>query len=137
VRDIKFRGIMIDNGEWVYGFYTEIEHNDDKSHIHAYIMPVPLLENQPKDKPALVEIDPETVGQYTGLKDKNGVEIYEGDTLRLDGYWDEVVTFNGGSFTVYGVNYPPCDFVIDRSHVAIREVIGNIHENADLLTKEE
>ena len=64
MREIKFRGKRIDNGEWIYGYYF-------KSWEKAYI-----LWGTTNDIPNKIEVIPETVGQFTGLKDKNGVEIY-------------------------------------------------------------
>lgn len=73
------------------------------------------------------------IEQYTGLKDKNGKEIYEGDILRFphwDSGWDETafaVKFEGGAFWPFGTG----DWEPDEENV---EIIGNIHENPGLLT---
>lgn len=77
MREIKFRGKRIDNGEWVYGgFYQDsdgfpfiIEHIENEGHF-------------------FVGVHPDTVGQFTGLLDKNGVEIYENSNLRFVDKWE-------------------------------------------------
>ena len=77
-RVIKFRGKRIDNDKWVYGYlYEDVKPNRHLSYILQLVF-VPTL-SVPSD--LFIEVDPETVGQFTGFHDKNGVEIYEGEWI--------------------------------------------------------
>ena len=137
MREIEFRGKYSHNGEWVFGSLLEINGNyhivsetdmdEDGHHIR-----------QDSDRPTWV--NPDTIGQFTGLLDKNGKKIYEGDIVRHpyidpifrdlveagDGVTSEVV-FHDGAFVI---KYDEDDFIyLDgftrHGHV---EVVGNIHE---------
>jgi len=93
-REIKFRGRRIDNGKFITGYYTVI------SGTH-------YISEQPEGQMYFDhEVDPETVGQYTGLKDKNGKMIWEGDKVKatLSGIityeMESIVVFQGGCFGI-------------------------------------
>ncbi len=113
MREIKFRGIRIDtrNGlrEWEYGNLVLFKCLEDGTTHH--IMP---FEQYAYRYP----VDPATVGQFTGLHDKNGKEIYEGDCI---GNAFNVVEFCNGGFCLNGD--------IPLGYFTGEEVIGNIHDN--------
>ena len=129
MREILFRGKRKDNGEWVYG--NLITDGED-----VYVLPKEdLLKGLDIggwiDGVQAYEVVPETVGQYTGLTDKNGVKVFEGDIVCIfDGeYFSGVVKYSNeqGSFTV--------DDTSLHYWVSDIEVIGNIHDNFELLNK--
>jgi uncharacterized phage protein (TIGR01671 family) len=72
--------------------------------------------------------------QYTGLKDKNGKEIYEGDILGRIGFFHKVVINDGTNFYSYSVNNPQSIFILNKFSIdGYDEIIGNIYENPELL----
>lgn len=137
MREIKFRGKRLDNGEWVYGSLLLWSDGD-----------ATILQNNDGNNNAVWkrEVDPSTVGQYTGLKDKNGKEIYEGDIMFLSdrgSHKEEVIVEHGlYGWTFY--NPKTATFYSDGSHTycAVENYrfmfgtgvcIGNIHDNHELL----
>jgi uncharacterized phage protein (TIGR01671 family) len=131
MREIRFRGKRLDNGEWVYGWYGHKEATDQHFIMIERLHDVPEYGSYFVD----VEVYPETIGQYTGLKDKNGKEIYEGDIISTD--LDRpfnIVVFRNGAFVFQchdnGKDY--YDYMFSYG-----EVIGNIYENPELLKGDE
>lgn len=123
MREILYRGKRVDTGEWVEGYYIKATHHWHEHGIHEDWIAVDTIQNggwcNVRGKYAVI---PETVGQYTGLTDKNGTKIFEGDILSSEwGYKGEV-----GLFSI-GYAFIECLFNEDC------EIIGNIHDNPELL----
>lgn len=137
MRKILFRGKRVDNGEWVYGVAFP---HDNCGKVTMF------RQNQGDGALEGLEVLPETVGQYTGLTDKNGKKIFEGDILKIihkyqspfdddtKEYTDidvDVVHFDDeGLCFSYGKSPFLC--VVDNV-TAEYEIIGNIHDNPKLL----
>lgn len=120
MREIKFRGKRLDNGEWVDG---DLHIRTALIHIH------PELGGR-------VIIYPETVGQFTGLLDKNGKAIYEGDVVRTLSGFVGYMRYNE-RFIRFEVAAPHESYDNERNPDGVPreswEVIGNIHDNPELL----
>lgn len=154
MRDILFRGRRKDNGEWVEGYYLHKPNNkciglsnEEDSIANYRFMDWNLSEFENKI------VEPYTVGQYIGLTDKNGKKIFEGDILQNDQlpymvngrsiYFHEVVWMNDVSaFGLYvhknpksranGLSHGEMQY-IDNFDASEWEVVGNIHDNSDML----
>ncbi len=151
MREYLFRGKRIDNSEWIEG--SLIIYDWDNNYVSIYST----------EEEMAFQVDPETVGQYTGLTDKNGKKIFEGDVFKFDDeVWEGCNSECGMEWGSWAVeNYAVVGFDEDESRydfvrykynensvradlhenhdlefsefVEELEVIGNIHDNPELL----
>lgn len=150
-REILFRGKRIDNGEWVEGYFVKGEWYFDKKEIYA-LLPLDLCFFPRCEISEWVEVDPKTICQYTGLTDKNGRKIFEGDIITYQHDNDDCPFPNKDTKRrvgrVYFQEFRSCFAVAEGRNGSDRinqdlfkyvqngnrvEVIGNIFDNPELL----
>ncbi|NML70000.1 hypothetical protein HHL23_09325 [Chryseobacterium sp. RP-3-3] len=127
-REIKFRGQRVDNSEWVFGFYAGAP-GTSCVNILTY-------ENlQYTGDYCCHEVLSESVGQFTGLIDKNGTFIYEGDILKTYQIFslDNIGLDSFNVIVRWNMNCWLANGIIGEKQAEISEVIGNIHSNPELL----
>ena len=144
MREIKFRGKRLDNGEWIYGSLLVSHFKDDKKERYFITQ---FSGNYTFEH----EVDPNTVGQFTGLRDKNGRDIWEGDIFKEDGSGIVRAVFRvpgGLAFEDNPVSFGydhrapvyPYSSIAEMQSVSwlsqCCEVIGNIHDDPELLKTE-
>ena len=133
IREVKFRGKSVD-GQLVYGIpikthigiYMVIEENPHVCSVYGYM-----------EIDEFVKVDENTIGQFTGLYDKNGKEIYEGDIVHLDAWspYAMQIVFLEGAFCLADEDghYLGDIHYIHHAEVEQCTVIGNIYDNSELL----
>jgi len=127
----KFRGKRIDNGDWVYGDYfygyADYSYMTDKNKKHW------IQGYDEKNHYFIHEVDGKTVGQYTGLKDKNGKEIYDGDIAKRGDGRTDTITYEDGEYTTekqgWGLTWLIKHRLGDMGENI--EIIGNIHDKGE------
>ncbi len=129
MREILFRGKRTDNGEWVYGSFIPdlLESLNGQKVDWGFIKPI----SKEKEKKVMLKVYRKSVGQYTGLTDKNGKKIFEGDILETNSGSRGYVVFVNGNFARLHNQKWEWETIMIISDA--NAVIGNIHDNPALL----
>lgn len=122
MREILFKAKRLDNGEWVHGYIVRHPSAVQIGESSSWYIHVPPVD--PDDNGGVFNVDSDTVCQYTGLTDKNGAKIFEGDKLS-DKYGDTGVVKFGWSYGACGFF---CEGVVDDITDNDLLVIGNIYD---------
>ena len=131
MREILFRGKRLDNGEWIEGHLLTVTLREETAYL-IFADSFKIVCGEVKASLHAL-VDPATVGQYTGLMDKQGERIFEGDVLLLDGEdghftlsWDD----DGARFVMDGDGLR---VYVDNFWNYEVEVIDNVHDNPELI----
>lgn len=143
MREIKFRGKNLNTKEWVYGDLLQWNDGETAIGVHGQFIDDGYHFNENYDKTPYV--DETTVGQFTGLKDKSGKEIYEGDIINVNGKYPKLIRYidEWASYCLANLTDLDCDLKTRYWHQVSpcwwtdykREikVIGNVYDNPELL----
>lgn len=125
MREIIFRGKRTDNGEWIQGFLSKSRNTEEKPSLLKI-----CIDYEEKGVMYSAIVDPETIGQYTGLTDKNGRKIFEGDIIKNNkGDCYEIAYLI--KYTRFAPRKPGTVFAVFP--LEDTTIIGNIYDNPDLL----
>ena len=137
-REIKFRGKRIDTGEWIYGDY--FKYQLDIPQKQGYKRTLFYAINYMNEAVKIynnASVDPKTVGQFTERKDKNEVEVYAEDIVKVQqGYYPQIigrVTFEDGQWMVTKSDGEKWNLYSVTIFMKSIEVIGNMFDNPELL----
>lgn len=127
MRHIIFRGKRLDNGEWVEGYLADIITGVQGFEDRAIIVPFGTA--------LAIACDPSTVGQYTGLKDRYGDRIWEGDILRSENGYAEPIGWSQDNAGFATMDFANGEYIyeIDQFLASTKTISGTIHDNPDLL----
>lgn len=137
MREILFKGKRVDNEEWIYGYLFNIL---DMAFILSGVC---VVSDGSEPTPNMYQVIPSTIGQFTGLIDKNSIKIFEGDILH-EPYRktkNVIVTYKDGNFHLVPVGIYSASssgelsFCKQNIDYFKYKIIGNIHDNPELLEK--
>ena len=143
MREILFRGKSTETNQWIYGCYhiwekrqvCALDNDRLKDDEISYVITVNSFAdwNMPRTMQA-VEVIADTVGQYTGLTDRNGNKIFEGDIVNILTEYEEigVIVYEDGGFIVCVDDFF-IDFINNINGTDVVEVIGNKYDDPELL----
>jgi prophage lp2 protein 26 len=130
--EILFRGKSIGTGEWLYGYLFNYGLTAP-TNVPCICVCVP---KSWKEAYNLYTVSPESIGQYTGLKDKNGIKIFEGDIIESNGY-KHLVKYNENlaGFCAVNVKHPEdlCGINQQWINECSKVVIGNVTDNPEMV----
>lgn len=139
MRETIFRGKRIDNGEWVYGWLRQTGHQDIEKPNGQYIRTEKYYQIQDKEYNSQF-VDEATVGQYTGLKDKKGNKIFDGDIIQYEDICKGLVKYSEkyAQYVLIQTGQIADEYEsLGDYNMEVHKVIGNIHDNPELLEEEE
>ncbi len=130
MREILFKAKRVDNGCWIEGFYTDLFDEERQTNIPTIVFQ--SFESASMDYPypscntVWAEVDPKTVCQFTGLKDKNGKKIFEGDKVECNDVTYELIHNAGMAYELHNKEYGQEFFLFNHNDIV--EITGNIHD---------